>query len=181
MNELISTILLIVATWVIYLVIQYIRTYTYWKRRGVPQLTPLPFFGNTFSVTCGEQPLYHFHYKNYFEFSNERFGGYYDFSRPVLLVRDPELINHILTKDFAHFQDRGFPYDEEKEPLTANLFNMGGARWKNVRTKITPCFTTVKRKLMFGMLKNCMEDLKKIVKDNIKIEEDIEFKDIMAR
>uniref|UniRef100_A0AAT9UTG8 Cytochrome P450 6PV1 short isoform n=1 Tax=Maconellicoccus hirsutus TaxID=177089 RepID=A0AAT9UTG8_MACHI len=180
-EELLSSILFVLITWLLYVIIQYIRTYTYWKKRGVPQITPIPFFGNTFSVTCGEEPLYHFHYKNYFKFKDHPFGGYYDFGRPVLLVRDPELINHILTKDFAYFQDRGFPYDEEKEPLTANLFNMGGPRWKNIRTKITPCFTTGKRKLMFEMLKNCMDDLKNIVRSNLRNDEDVEFKDILAR
>lgn len=182
MDEISVSLLLLFLTIAFYFTRRYFTVYSYWKKRGVP--TPgliMPFFGNTFSITCGDQPLFHFQLKNYFKFSSHRFSGYYDFERPILVIRDPDLTNQILTKDFAYFQDRGLPYDEEKEPLTANLFTMGGQRWKNLRTKITSCFTTIKRKLMYATIIDLMEKLKETVEISVDENEDIEIKDILAR
>jgi cytochrome P450 family 6 len=181
MDEFLSTTLVILASLLAYLCYRYLRIYSYWSRRGVPHPTPLPFFGNTFSVTCGSEPLFEFHLKHYVQYDDSQFSGYYDFERPVLVVRDPDLINRVLTKDFAFFQDRGFPYDEAKEPLTANLFNMSGQRWKNVRIKATSCFTTQKRKLMFSLIENLVKGLKDVVDSAVEQHEEIEIKDILAR
>lgn len=182
MDEITASLLILILTIIFYFTLRYVTCYSYWKKRGVPTPGPiLPFFGNTFGITCGNQPLFHFHLQNYFKFSSHRFSGYYDFERPILVIRDPDLTNQILTKDFAYFQDRGFPYDEEKEPLTANLFNMGGQRWKNVRTKTTSCFTTIKRKLMFATIIDLMEKLKETLDTSVDQSDDIEIKDILAR
>lgn len=181
MDTILLSLLLITFTWVLYALVRYLKVYSYWRKRGVPHPTPVPFFGNTFSITCGDEPLYNFHLNHYFEFASHKFSGYYDFGRPVLVVRDLELINRILTKDFAYFHDRGFPYDEKKEPLTANLFNMGGQRWKNVRMKTTSCFTTQKRKLMFSLITNLIKGLKDTVDAAVAENNEIEMKDILAR
>ena len=168
MDEILSAALVILASTLVYLCYRYFRVYSYWSRRGVPHPTPVPFFGNTFSITCGDQPLFDFHTNHYFRYNDSKLSGYYDFERPVLVVHDPDLINRILTKDFAYFQDRGFPYDEVKEPLTANLFNMSGQRWKNVRIKATSCFTTQKRKLMFSLVKDLVKGLKDVVDSTVE-------------
>ncbi len=181
MEGILLPLIVIFLTFVIYLVRKQMSIYNYWKKRGVPHPKPIPFFGNTFSIACGNRSIFHFHLKNYFDFADHKFSGYYDFGKPVLVVRDPELVNQILTKDFAYFQDRGFPYDEEKEPLTANLFNMGGPRWQNVRKKTTSCFTTNKRKLMFAMIIDLMQGLKSTVDKAIERSDIIEIKDILAR
>lgn len=172
---------IVALTCAFYLLKRYIFDFDYWKKRNVPHPKPVPFFGNTFGITCGNQPLFEFHLKHYRQFAGQRFSAYYDFGRPVLVVRDPDLISRILVKDFGHFQDRGFPYDEQKEPLTANLFNMGGQRWKNVRTKTTSCFTTGKNKLMFDTIIDSMQTLKNTIDNALHAGGEIEIKDILAR
>lgn len=181
MDSILLSFVAIVLTSLLYIIIQYLKVYSYWRKRGVPHPTPVPFFGNTFSINCGNEPMFNFFYNRYFEFPTHEISGYYDFGKPVLLVRDPELINRILTKDFIYFQDRGFPYDEKKEPLTANLFNMGGPRWKNVRMKTTSCFTAQKRKLMFSMITDLMKTFKNTVDAAVADVDEIEMKDIIAR
>jgi cytochrome P450 family 6 len=72
-----------------------------------------------------------------------------------LIVRDPELIKHILVRDFQHFVDRptlairGSPY------IVNMLINMKGQHWKNVRALLTPTFSSGKLKAMENLVEQC--------------------------
>uniref|UniRef100_A0A1B6E5W4 Cytochrome P450 n=2 Tax=Clastoptera arizonana TaxID=38151 RepID=A0A1B6E5W4_9HEMI len=64
-----------------------------------------------------------------------------------------------MVKDFNHFYNRGLPVDLEKDPLNANLFNLEGSEWRNMRLKISPTFTTGKLKGMLEQLCACGDKL----------------------
>ena len=57
------------------------------------------------------------------------------------MIRDPDLAQKILIKDFSHFHDHGVPADPNN-PLDQNLFTMNGEQWRTLRNKLTPVFTT---------------------------------------
>ncbi|XP_049762223.1 LOW QUALITY PROTEIN: cytochrome P450 6k1-like [Schistocerca cancellata] len=78
----------------------------------------------------------------------ERYVGFYGFHRPLLLIRDPELIRHVHIKDFGTFHDRGLFIDDE-EPLNKHLFFLAGKKWRQLRIKLSPTFTSGKLKGMF--------------------------------
>lgn len=75
--------------------------------------------------------------------------GTYLTLRPALLIREAQLAHDVLVKDFASFHDRGVYVDEENDPISAGLFAMEGAKWKSLRAKLTPSFTSGKLKAMF--------------------------------
>lgn len=47
--------------------------------------------------------------------------GIYLFLSPVLLITDIELVKNIYIREFNSFHDRGFYYNREDDPLSANL------------------------------------------------------------
>lgn len=56
-----------------------------------------------------------------------RFVGKYEFTKPVVVIRDLELVKKITVKDFEHFLDHRNFMDEINEPLFGkNLFSMKG-------------------------------------------------------
>lgn len=123
-----SVVIILVA--VVYLLKRHL--YSYWDRRGVtslPATFPFGNFGPTFLQKMSVGELIQEMYRS----TTEPFIGIYSALRPTLLVRDTELIRHILIKDFQHFHDRGVHSDEKRDPLSAHLFALNGDQWKNLR------------------------------------------------
>jgi len=52
-----------------------------------------------------------------YNMTTERFFGCYLGSRPLLIIRDLELVKNILVKDFSYFHNRGLDIDIEHEPI----------------------------------------------------------------
>ena len=59
----------------------------------------------------------------YEESKHERCYGIWMLYRPALMINDPQLIKRVLVTDFHYFDDRGFYYDEENDPLSGKLTN----------------------------------------------------------
>lgn len=65
--------------------------------------------------------------------------------QPVIVIRNPDVINDILVKDFASFADNDFDIDEQTDPIFGRApFILKGQRWKHVRAQSTPSFTSGK-------------------------------------
>ncbi|KAF4524104.1 hypothetical protein B566_EDAN007687 [Ephemera danica] len=96
---------------------------------------------------------------------------------PSLLIHDPDLIKNIIVKDFSHFTDHGLKFSEDADPLLArNLFNIRGQHWKNMRTKLTPVFTSGRMKTMFPMVLKCAQNLEAFLENVAGSTGDIELK-----
>lgn len=164
----------------VYLYLFLKKRFDYWKVRNVPYLEPPSYiFGQNQKVVTGKLSIAENHHEIYKSLAPHKYGGIYDFHNPVFIVRDPELIKHVLTKDFNNFFDRSFYFAKPYEPLTMHLFNLTGDEWKTIRTKLTPTFSSGKLKLMFNYVKKCAEELLSVV-DEIQ-GEDVEMKNLMAR
>ncbi|XP_031617239.1 probable cytochrome P450 6d5 [Contarinia nasturtii] len=148
---------LIVAFALVYFLVK--RTYSYWERNGFKTLAGSNLIFGHFQGIIFRKEFVGSLVKRLYDSTSEPFIGIYSILRPILLIRDPELIRMILIKDFEHFTDRGVYCNEEKDPLSGHLFALPGKKWKNLRTKLTPAFTSGKMKAMFSTLLNCGSEL----------------------
>ncbi|XP_055325951.1 probable cytochrome P450 6d5 [Sitodiplosis mosellana] len=131
------------------------RTYSYWDRKrfkSVPGVNYL--FGNFTGTFLGKEHIIE-SLDAIYKCINEPFVGFYTILRPLLLIRDPELIRSILMTDFWNFTDRGVHCNEDYDPLSANVQALPGPKWKIIRGKLTPAFTPGKLKAMFSTLLDC--------------------------
>lgn len=143
-----TTFLLSIAT---ILVLSYYfikKKYNYWKDRGVVSVKPQFPLGNLggagFSTNFGEKArdLY-----NQLK-GNGVFAGYYSFLSPVVLVTDLDLLRNVFVKDFDYFSTRGTYANEKSDPLSCNLANLDADKWRKMRKRLTPTFTSGKMKMM---------------------------------
>lgn len=131
----------------------------YWKRRGVDTVKTNLLFGSSFDFLMGRRSLEQVHEDIYRATDpNTRYVGIYNVLKPVLFVRDPELIHQITVKDFSYFHDR------QKAPkvggrLIYSVASLDGDEWKNVRNKLIPTFSTSKMKKMYGLIEESVESL----------------------
>lgn len=134
------------------LVFAYIKwNFSYWKRQGFPYEEPKIPFGTLDSVRTRERSLGMAIFDSYAS-SKEKFLGIYLLLRPALLIRDANLARDILTKDFISFHDRGIYVDEKADPMSGHLFALKGQKWKTLRAKLAPSFTSGKLKSMFDTI-----------------------------
>lgn len=160
----------------------YIKSsYSYWTKLGIPISNPIVPFGDFFEQVIKNSSFQKEITKVYKTFEGYRYVGLYGMGKRILLVRDIDLIRDILVKDFSHFHDRGFNVSEKGNPLDQHLFSLTGVKWRNLRVKLTPTFTSGKMKMMFGTMVDCGKELKDILLQTARKGEAIAIKDILAR
>lgn len=144
------------------------RTYSHWERNGIKTLPGYNFLLGHFKSNFPPKKPITFLIRDLYNATTEPFVGIYTVLRPVLLVRDPELIKTILIKDFSYFTDRRVQSNEDYDPFQGNLFNLSGHKWKPLRAKLTPAFTSGKLKAMFSTLIDCGSSLQNYL-DNLTV------------
>ncbi|XP_011164433.3 probable cytochrome P450 6a14 isoform X2 [Solenopsis invicta] len=150
--------------------------FNFWHKKGVFYVEPVVPTGNI----TGKEHVGVFFHDAYLKYKGHRVFGTYTFFKPNLVIADLDLIRTVLTKEFQSFHDRGMYCNEKIDPLTGNLFLMPGKRWRNMRVKMTPTFTSGKIKQMFAIMKECGEELAKHLENKAKMRDSIEIKDILA-
>lgn len=174
-----------VATWAvvalsaIYLYMRVV-VFGYWKRRNIPFLEPSFPFGNIFDLLCQKVSIGEMVQRIYNE-SHDKVVGIFAVTRPILVVNDPEMVRAIFVKDFAHFMDRGVYIDAESDPLSGHLFSLSGEKWKNLRTQLSPVFTSGKLKASFESLLGCGRMLQKFMVAASERRDVVEVREIAAR
>ncbi|XP_055856026.1 uncharacterized protein LOC129919200 [Episyrphus balteatus] len=158
--------------------------FSYWKRQNVAYVEPLPLIGNlkgmlSMTSSPAEQLADLYNHENV---KDQPAFGAYMFNKPALIVRDPELAKTILIKEYNRFADRHASVDHNDTLAYNNLFFIKSPYWKEMRTKVSPVFTTGKLKQMFPLIEevgyelhNYVSRLTKDTKSSIQ-----ELKDISA-
>jgi len=109
-------------------------------------------FGNIFSIFKKRSILYDT--LDVYQILKDKklpYMGYAEGLTQGLFVQDVELIKHIVIKDFDHFTDR-IALDCAHDPhLGRTLIFLKGNEWKQVRSALSPAFTTGKMKRLLKL------------------------------
>nr|QBC73082.1 cytochrome P450 mono-oxygenase [Osmia bicornis] len=132
------------------------KRYAYFEERGIPYLKAFPFLGSLWKVVLMRASFAATVQQMYNLYSEAKYVGCFDFLTPVILLRDPELIKSVMIKNFDHFPEHRNLSDNADDTLfSKNLFSLNGERWKEVRSMLSPAFTTSKMRSMFVLMKEC--------------------------
>ncbi|XP_075165623.1 cytochrome P450 6a9-like [Haematobia irritans] len=167
---------------VAFIVIVLRKKHSYWQCQGIACEEPHFIFGNLYGMQSKRSfsQIWEEYYERFK--GTGPFAGFYWFSKPGVFVLDPELIKLILVKDFAKFSDRGLYHNVRDDPLSGQLFFLDGNKWKNMRNKLSPTFTSGKMKYMFPTITQVGQELINVLEK--MVEDDggcVEVKDVMAR
>lgn len=162
----------------IYAFLKYL--FSYWARNGFPYLEPEIPYGNMKNFAKKKASFGLITWEMYQKITKP-FVGVYIFFSPTLLIRDVDLVHKVLVTDVEYFYDRGIYINEEREPMSVSLFSQKGSKWRCLRQKLSPLFSTGKLKNMFQTILNEVDHLDEHVEEKAKLEEVIEFKDLLQR
>jgi cytochrome P450 family 6 len=178
LTELVGVLIALVVIFIAY----FKWNHSYWRRRNLPYIEPSIPFGNILNPMKKIETIGVTVKRLYETMKRKKWqhAGLYFMASPVYIPVDLEYVKNVLTKDFHHFVDRGIYYNEKKDPIGAHLFAIGGAKWRNLRTKLTPTFTSGKLKSMFQTLVDCETNLQEKVEAEYKNKRPIDIKEVLG-
>ncbi|XP_017019071.1 probable cytochrome P450 6a20 [Drosophila kikkawai] len=124
--------------------------------------------------------------RTYFKFKNKTDGpfvGFYFYLKRTAVVTDIDFVKTVLIREFDKFQDRGLFNNERDDPLSNHLICIEGQKWRTLRQKLTPTFTSGKTKNMFPMVLNVVDELIRVFDEKISAssKDSLEIHDLVAR
>ncbi len=87
-----------------------------------------------------------------------RVFGFFNLNQKVYILTDADIIKQITIKDFDHFVNHDVMISKLDRLFGKTLFGMHGQKWKDMRTTLSPMFTSAKLKLIFGLLSHHAQD-----------------------
>lgn len=116
---------------------------SYWKKKGVIYESP--------SFKSKKKTEFDVTKDMYDKYKDAPYVGFYRSGKPRILLRDPEIIKDIFVKDFDKFVSRGIK-SQQNDVLSENILFVDGKKWKLLRHKLTPTFTSGKLKSMIPLI-----------------------------
>lgn len=130
----------------------------HWRVKCVPYVEPTLLFGSMKDIIMQKENVAEFMSRVYHQFKEHRYVGIHQFTRPILLIRDLELIKQIAIKDSDSLVDHLALSSEDIDPLwSRNLLSSKGEKWRHLRTALSPSFTANKMKSMIGLISDCAD------------------------
>ncbi|XP_025603009.2 cytochrome P450 6a2-like [Athalia rosae] len=175
--EILGAILLIFIGIRFYLV----KNYNYWKKLGIPGPEPELFFGNFKDIALGKAFYGDVLHRMCNQFPDAPMFGIYENRTPRLVLKDLDLIRDVLIKDFACFSERGEDVDEKIDPLDNHLATLETKRWRYLRSKLSPQFTSGRMKKMFLLIQECADQFEKYLHVVAEKSDSIDCREISAK
>jgi cytochrome P450 family 6 len=165
---------------VVLIVLYFKHFYSYWEKRGFPYIPGKFPLGSINGMGFKEHSCEFFkrHY-DHFKDKGPAFGLFFLLQTSVVIT-DPELIKDVYTRNFESFHERGFFINEKSDPLSAHLFALGGQKWKNMRGKLSPTFTSGRMKMMFPLVVKAADRMINHMRPHAKKVEQFEVKEVYA-
>ncbi|KAF5305912.1 hypothetical protein FQR65_LT07523 [Abscondita terminalis] len=152
---ILASVLIILATYFYYFTT---TTYKYWEKKGIPYIKPVFLFGNVADCVFRKKSVPQVFKSIYAQSNGKRYVGCYQFLKPTLYIRDPQLIEQITVKDFNYFSDHNLTASKSTDPLWAhNLLSLTvyETGWRETRAKITPSFSATRLKGLIPHMQEC--------------------------
>ncbi|XP_022669248.1 cytochrome P450 3A24-like isoform X1 [Varroa destructor] len=158
MGLLIPIVIVITTLAVGWLLRRQFLEHTFLARYGIPGPKPDLIYGNLLQLKKDRVRVMSQWIKQY-----GKHFGYYNGAQPVVVCSDLDTLRHILIKESANFNDR--PEGPiHVEPFKSSIIFLKGEEWKNVRSALSPLFSTAKMRFMADIMYGCVETFVNIIK-----------------
>ncbi|XP_058462581.1 probable cytochrome P450 9f2 [Malaya genurostris] len=153
---------------IILLIFHYMsKKYEYFLSKPISCVKPTFLLGSTGPIMFRRRDISSHVRMLYNVFPDSKIVGFYDFMKPIFMLRDADVIKKIGVKDFDFFMDHtptliGTSSDDDVggESLFGNsLFALRGQKWRDMRSTLSPAFTGSKMRHMFELVADCAKSM----------------------
>lgn len=159
--------------------LKFLKIWNYWKNKGIPYVNLLECFCNYAEniFHCNEYtPKLEIIYRRY---PHERYIGFYQFFKPILLVRDAELSRNVTVNDFSYFKHHNtFISEDVDKQWSKTMFGMTD-KWSETKKVVNPLFSINRMRHMIKPISDCAYQLIEHLK--VKQGESHNVLDIMSK
>ncbi|XP_078033823.1 cytochrome P450 6k1-like [Augochlora pura] len=155
------------------------RKFKYWAKKGIMEIPPTPFLGNFSDCLFLKKSPAEFLKDLYDRSKGQRYMGFYVLDKPFFLIRDPEIIKHVLVKDFQVFTDRYVSPNANDRLGHETVFFKKSLGWRIIRSKLSLLFTSGRLKKSFELMHQVADDLDQFLENsNLETGKVIEVADL---
>ncbi|XP_067217204.1 probable cytochrome P450 6g2 isoform X2 [Linepithema humile] len=140
---------------------------SYWSRRGVKTPPTHLIFGNFGdSLTLKKPPSEVLREIYNYADPDDPYIGFYIFHKPMLLLRNHDVMKQIFIKDFDVFPNRRFGSANQRDALGLDsILSIQQPRWKYLRNKLTVALSGQRLKNMFPLIIECGQPMLNFMKN----------------
>ncbi|XP_013383811.1 cytochrome P450 3A4-like [Lingula anatina] len=168
----------ILPSWLVVVVVVAVLTIIYLhyskdnrRKFGLPGPPPLPVFGNIIDMfkygLCDLDRHFIKMYGKVFALSTGVFGHFLG----DIVIADTEMLKEVMVKQASIFSDRNADPDTLVTPFDQSVFSVRGEHWKQMRSTLTPTFSSGKLRRMEAMILKCANTLIKNLKKKAEAKE----------
>ncbi|KAH8346412.1 hypothetical protein KR084_012203 [Drosophila pseudotakahashii] len=136
-----------------------VHSFGYFLKRGVAHEKPIPLFGNIpWSVLMGNDSYIKHSVEMHSRLKQHKVYGVYNLRDPLYYLADPELIRQVGIKSFDTFANHRKGISDgpnDTSVMSKSLLSLRDRRWKQMRSTLTPTFTSLKIRQMFELIHYC--------------------------
>ncbi|KAG5340415.1 CP9E2 protein, partial [Acromyrmex heyeri] len=157
------------------------RKFNFFKRHGIIHIPSIPILGIMAPIIFRRISFANFTRKIYNLNPDAKYIGFYATTKPVLMLRDPEVIKDVIVKNFDSFTNNSIFVDVNDYVLSQNLFGLQNTKWRHVKNLLSPLFTSSKMKTMFISMSKHAADFAELMSILPANKCDVNMKDIFGR
>ncbi|KRT81795.1 cytochrome P450, partial [Oryctes borbonicus] len=137
---------------------------TYWQKKGVKTISESSL-KNAWDILRFKTFIWKLMDDLYWRY-DDKYRGFFMLENPAFFVKDLDLINRILVKDFEYFPDRTLGRNPADDHLGAHiLFLTRGFVWKFMRSKMTQAYSTSRINLQIPLMEKVAKEFCEYIAD----------------
>ena len=171
-----------VVVFITYIVTAMKRKNDYFKKHNIPHI-PWDWkrVKNTYKALSLKRHMLDVVLDYYSTHPGSRYVAFDSYGMNIFMVKDLDMANKILIKDFDHFIDRNSVDANKTDKVMSNMLtSLTGHQWKNVRSAVSPTFTSKKIKIMSELVSNTTKSLNLLLRKKAEDKEEVDVKDLFT-
>ncbi|KAG5673195.1 hypothetical protein PVAND_003262 [Polypedilum vanderplanki] len=133
-----------------FLYIKFRPNVEFFKKRKILYESPTAFCGNLNELAMRKLSFCDIVQMLYKKFDNERIFGFFNFTQPQIIIRDPQIIQQITTTHFDNFINRTESFHDGI--LNHTLPAQKNQHWRDMRNAVSPIFNAKNVKSLFDLM-----------------------------